>query len=439
VINIRWLSPLDSNRTEIGRYSQILLPYLPRAFSLSAVTDAATVHENFSPENHVLGMEPINIYNLGNSYMHCGIARLAMEQPGVVILHDVSLLELGLAYARIIPDWNLSEKVANEYGFHAAEAFNALYHGVALEWCGESQQQYDAFVTTFPVFETFVKKAYGIVVHSNYALEKVKQKYKGPVLKLDLPYEAPQIDTSGRHYNPPLEIVFCGHAGPNRRLHQFLDAWGEVSRPDYFRLSLFGNINKADELLSHAKSLGLAEYINVVGFVDDKELDRALSRAHLALNLRNPTMGEASASQLRYWANAIPSIVSDVGWYGELPDTVVMKVSISQERQDITSLLEQIISGDQNCAEIGLSGNRYLRERHNVQGYVDALARYLKYISELRFVASMFDDRLIGLIASMCRDIDDSKLFEGTLSKLAGMTEGLLVEDGGNLQAPQHS
>ncbi len=101
--------------------------------------------------------------------------------------------------------------------------------------------------------------------------------------------------------------------------------------------------------------------------------------------------------------------------------------------------MEKIISGDQNCAEIGLSGNRYLRERHNVQGYVDALAGYLKYISELRFVASMFDDRLIGLIASMCRDIDDSKLFEGTLSKIAGMTEGLLVEDGGNLQAPQHS
>jgi glycosyltransferase involved in cell wall biosynthesis len=438
-MNIRWFSPLDSEKTEIGRYSQTLLPHLHRQFALSVVADCATVEQKFSPESPVPGMRPIDIYNIGNSYMHRDILRMAMRDPGVVILHDVCLLELGLAYARYLPEWNLSEMVANEYNFRARKAFDALFHGVALEWCGESQQQYDTFVTTYPLFETFVKNAYGIVVHSNYALEKVKQKYKGPVLKLDLPYEAPQIDTTARHYNPPLEIVFCGHAGPNRRLHQFLDAWGQASRPDYFRLSLFGNINKADELLSHAESLGLAQYINVVGFVDDKELDRALSRAHLALNLRNPTMGETSASQLRYWANAIPSIVSDVGWYAELPDNVVMKVSLSREQEDITALLEKIISGNQNCAGIGISGYRYLRERHNVQRYVDALVTYVEYMAKCRFVTSIFDERLIGLIASMCRNVDDSKLFDGTLSRVVGLTAGLLVDEGGSLQTPAHT
>ena len=426
MINIRWLSPLDSKKTEIGRYSQVLLPYLHSAFSLTLVTDAATVHQEFSPESHVLGMEPINIYNLGNSYMHCGILRLAMENRGVVILHDVSLLELGLAYARNFPDWNLSKIVANEYGFHAAKAFDALYHGMSLEWCGESQQQYDDFVTSYPLFETFAKNAYGIVVHSNYALEKVKQKYKGPVLKLDLPYEAPEIDITQRRYDPPLEIVFCGHAGPNRRLRQFLDAWSQISRPNYFRLFLYGNINKADELLSLATKLGLAEFINVVGFVDDEELDRALSRSHLALNLRNPTMGETSASQLRYWANAVPSIVSDVGWYRELPDNVVMKVSPIREQEDIIALLESIISGNQNFPEFGVNGYHYLRERHNVQRYIDSLAEYLKFISQKRFTDSIFDDRLIGVIASMCHDVDDSRLFEGTLRKLSDMTADLI-------------
>jgi len=425
-MNIRWLSPLDREKTEIGRYSQTLLPYLHRALSLTVVSDATTVHQEFSPESYVLGMEPINIYNLGNSYMHCGILKLAMEDPGVVILHDVCLLELGLAYARYLPDWNLSEMVAIEYGFHARKAFDALYHGVALEWCGEDQQQYDTFVTSYPLFETFTKNAYGIVVHSNYALEKVKQKYKGPVLKLDLPYEAPEIDVDQRRYDPPLEIVFCGHAGPNRRLPQFLDAWSQVSRPDYFRLFLYGNINKADELLSHAKNLGLAEFINVVGFVDDEELDRALSRAHLALNLRNPTMGEASASQLRYWANAIPSIVSDVGWYGELPDNVVMKVSPIREQEDIIALLERIISGDLNFPEMGVNGYHYLRERHNVQRYIEGLAEYLKFISQKRFTDSIFDDRLIGVIASMCHDVDDSNIFEGALRKLSDMTGDLI-------------
>ena len=179
-MNIQWLSPLDSEKTEIGRYSQTLLPYLHKTFSLTTITDVTTVHQEFAPESYVLGMEPINIYSLGNSYLHCGILRLAMEHRGVVILHDVCLLELGLAYARENPDWNLSEMVVNEYGFHAGKAFDALYRGMSLQWCGESQQQYDDFVTSYPLFETFAKSAYGIVVHSNYALEKVKQKNAQP-------------------------------------------------------------------------------------------------------------------------------------------------------------------------------------------------------------------------------------------------------------------
>ncbi len=420
-MNIRWFSPLDSEKTEIGRYSQTLLPYLHKAFALCLITDAATFHEEFAPESEILAMAPINIYNIGNSYMHCGIVRDAMEHPGVVILHDISLLELGLAYVRDYPDWNLPEMVANEYGFYASKGFAGLYHGKSFEWCGESQEQYDRFVTSYPLFETFTANALGIVVHSDYAFERVKGKYRGPVLKLDLPYEAPERDTHQRRFDPPLEIVFCGHAGPNRRITQFIDAWARISRPDYFRLSLYGNINKADELLAQADKLGLADYITVVGFVSDEELDQALSRAHLALNLRNPTMGEASASQLRYWCHAIPSIVSAVGWYDELPDNTVMKVSPEREQEDLIALLEDIASGNLTILECGENGYQYLRERHNVQRYIDGLAAYLRSISEKRFAASIFDDRLINVMASMCHDVDDSKLFAGTLDKLSAM------------------
>ena len=57
------------------------------------------------------------------------------------------------------------------------------------------------------------------------------------------------------------------------------------------------------------------------GFTSEKKLDEALSQAHLAINLRYPTMGEAW-SQLRIWAHASQS-GSQVGWYATLPpDTV---------------------------------------------------------------------------------------------------------------------
>ena len=37
----------------------------------------------------------------------------------------------------------------------------------------------------------------------------------------------------------------------------------------------------------------------------------------LLINLRYPTMGEASLSQLRIWRHALPSMVTQVGWHEE--------------------------------------------------------------------------------------------------------------------------
>ena len=420
-INIRWYSPLDPLKTEIGRYSQALLPSLQRLFSLELVADAAAVEECFTPENHALGMEPVSIYNLGNSFMHCGILDLALRQPGVVIMHDVSLLELGLAYARENPDFNLREVIVREYGIPARKAFSDMYRGRALDWCGDNQEQYDNFITTYPLFETFIKNAAGVVVHSDYAFERVSEKYRGHLVKLDLPYDAPEIDDLDMNFKPPLQIIFCGHAGPNRRLMQFIDAWSKVRQPGYFRLNLYGNIDKAEELLSRARELGLAEFINVVGFVEEDTLTAAVSGSDLALNLRNPTVGEASASQLRYWSSAIPSIVSDVGWYSELPDNTVIKVSTTREQEDLIAVLEGCIAGDQTLLGSGEKGYRYLCEQHNIARYTEGLVSCLEQVAENRFAASIFDNRLIDIMASLCDDVNDSRMFEPTLSRLSGI------------------
>lgn len=419
VMNIRWFSPLDAEKTEIGRYTQALLPYLKEAFSLGVATDATEIYQEFMAETHAWAVKALNIYNIGNSFMHYGIVRQAMENPGVVILHDVCLLELGIAYAREWPEFNLQEMVINEHGAEAGKLFARLYSEKTYEWCGDSQEQYDEFVTSYPLFETFTSNALGIIVHSDYALERVKARYGGPVIKLDLPYEAPVVSPNARQFTYPLEIIFCGHAGPNRRLNQFFSAWAKVSQPNFFRLSLYGNISKAKELLAHAAELGLADLVNVVGFVDDEVLDQAIASSHLALNLRNPTIGEASASQLRYWSHGIASIVSDVGWYGELPDSVVLKVSPHSEQEGLISIMENILSGKQELLDIGTAGHQYLQSHHSVMSYINAMSGYLPSVIENRFMSSIIDNRLIGVMASMCQEVEDTVIFKGTLAKIS--------------------
>ena len=418
-MNIRWFSPLDVEKTEIGRYTQVLLPYLKEAFSLSVATDATEIYHEFMTETYGWAVKALNIYNIGNSSLHYGIVSQAMKSPGVIILHDVCLLELGIAYAQERPECDLQEMVINEYGADAGTLFAKLYTEKTYEWCGDSQEQYGEFVTSYPLFETFTSDALGIIVHSDYALKKVKARYSGPVIKLDLPYESPVDITNDREFTSPLEVIFCGHAGPNRRLEQFFSAWAKVSQPNFFRLSLYGNIGKVEELLAQAAELGLADFINVVGFVDNEVLDQAIACSHLALNLRNPTMGEASASQLRYWSQGIASVVSDVGWYHELPDNVVLKVSPDSEQEGLISIMENILSGKQGLLDIGAAGRQYLQSHHSVDRYIDSMSRFLPSVVENRFMSSMIDDRLIGVIASMCREVDDAIIFEGTLAKIS--------------------
>jgi len=419
--NIRWFSPLDSGKTEIARYSLAILPSLHKDFSLGLVTDAQDNVQKFECNNHVVGMEPINIYNIGNSKLHWSILHLALRQAGVVILHDVSLLELGLAYARENADFRLRDVIINEYGIQAVKAFDQIFGGSAFEGRGHSQDDYDNLVTFYPLFQSFISNARGIVVHSEFALKRVKQVYRGPVIKLELPYAAASTPVTARRHEEPCQIVFCGHAGPNRRLKQFIGAWSETSQPSFFRLTLYGDIDAADEIIALAKELGLAELINVVGFVSEKHLDEALSASHLAVNLRNPTMGETSASQLRYWSKGLPSIVSDIGWYSELPSDVVIKVAPNCEEQDIIFILEKFISGEHAYYEYGMNGYKYLSEQHGIDRYVGRLAEYVAQIEKSRFVTSQLDERLVDLLASMCHDVDDSVLFENQIEMLCEM------------------
>jgi glycosyltransferase involved in cell wall biosynthesis len=419
MINMRWFSPLDSEKTEIARYSQALLPSLHKHFSLGLISDAQDNKKAFQCENQVVGMEPINIYNFGNSRMHCSILDLAQRQPGVVILHDLCLFELAIDYARKNADFSVRDLIINQYGLQAVRAFDRMFGGSAYRWLGGSQADYDNFVASYPLFQSFISNARGIVVHSDYALERVKKVYRGPVIKLELPYATPTSSVTPVEFKEPCQIVFCGHAGPNRRLREFIQAWAETSRPGFFRLSLYGAIDKGDEIMALAEELGLAELIFILGFVSEKELDDALSSSHLAVNLRSPTMGEASASQLRYWSKGLPSIVTDIGWYCSLPHDVVIKVAPDREKQDIRSILEKVISGKHSYAECGVNGYKYLTEKHDIEKYVGGLAEFVAQIEKDRFRKTVVDERLISLLGSMCEEIDDTVLFENVIKNVS--------------------
>jgi hypothetical protein len=138
-----------------------------------------------------------------------------------------------------------------------------------------------------------------------------------------------------------------------------LDIYGEVWDPGHVRQQI--------------QSLGLGRQVNLRGYASERDLDGALANADLAVNLRYPTMGEASISQLRIWAHGLPTLVTRTGWYGGLPESVVAHVRPEHEAMDIQSHLNAFLTEPDRFAQMGEDGRRLLVEQHSVETYVDAL------------------------------------------------------------------
>jgi glycosyltransferase involved in cell wall biosynthesis len=176
-----------------------------------------------------------------------------------------------------------------------------------------------------------------------------------------------------------------GHIGPNRRLPAILDALGGLRDRLDFRLDIAGQVWDARLIDGRIAALGLQDRVKIHGFLTEAALDRLISEAHLVFNLRHPTMGEASGSQLRIWSRAAASVVSDVGWYGALPGACVLKLPASPEAEaeGLRRLLPEIDADRARLAGIGRRGFEHLREHHDPDAYAEAICRIADRSAEL--------------------------------------------------------
>jgi SAM-dependent methyltransferase len=163
-----------------------------------------------------------------------------------------------------------------------------------------------------------------------------------------------------------------GYIHVNRRLDAVLEAFAGLPERDRFRLAIYGQIWDSDRVRARIKSLRLQALVTLPGFVPEMELNDALASAHLAINLRHPTMGEASGSQLRIWDHALPSLVTPRGWYKNLPHDAVAFVPPEHEIAAIQTHLRTFLANPERFARMGEQGRRFLEEYHTPEAYAQA-------------------------------------------------------------------
>ncbi len=169
-----------------------------------------------------------------------------------------------------------------------------------------------------------------------------------------------------------LRLVVFGFLGANRRLAAVLDVLAAL--PDRaVRLDIYGMLEEPAALHEQVAALGLGHRVACHGYVPEAVLRDALLQADLAINLRSPSMGEASASQLRIWSAGLPAIVSRTGWYATLPAGTVCYAGPEDEAAQLAAHLAAFRRDPAPYRAVGLRGRAVVVQQHTPEGYARGL------------------------------------------------------------------
>ena len=184
----------------------------------------------------------------------------------------------------------------------------------------------------FPLAGVVLDHAHGLIVHSDYvARTRAPPGTRAGSGAIPHPvwppaHVEPATDVSG----DPLIGCF-GFLNMNKRIPQLLEAFASLRRRrPGARLLLVGAAGERFDVGRRLERLGLTDGVERLDYVPEERMWSLMAACDVLVNLRYPTMGETSGSVIRALSLGKPLLVSDVGWFSELPDDAVLKVPVDE-------------------------------------------------------------------------------------------------------------
>src|SRR5205085_5818312 len=116
-----------------------------------------------------------------------------------------------------------------------------------------------------------------------------------------------------------------------------------------------------------ARLADLPEGVERVDYVDERRLWALMGACDVCVSLRAPTMGETSGSAIRALVLGKPLVVSDVGWFGELPAEVALKVPVDErEAETLAGALELLAANPAARVAMAAAARAYVVREHDL-------------------------------------------------------------------------
>jgi glycosyltransferase involved in cell wall biosynthesis len=249
-----------------------------------------------------------------------------------------------------------------------------------------------------------------VLVHSKVALVAINDRM--PTLRgYVLPQSYPIADSTSQHGKRRTDMLRLGVFGwiePHKRIDQVLAAIEKIkSRGIALELEICGPAGATMRgLQAQIAAMGLEGSVHLRGHLDHPALLAAIEATDICINLRDPTMGETSAIVVQALQLGTPVIVSDTGWYSELPECV-LKVPTGRDAVDaLVAHLSRLDADRSGLAALAVATRRYATSELH---FGKVITRYVEIISEvtkLRDRHRAIERELYGTVARAMADLD---------------------------------
>jgi glycosyltransferase involved in cell wall biosynthesis len=366
-VKLALFSPVPPERSGIADYTALLLPALRERADVVVVKRGA----KRPPRDTDLA-----VYHVGNDpSAHGWIVDALRRTPGVVVLHEFVLHHLvsGITLARGDTKGYL-DALERDGGLPARLlGYAVMEKRIPPLWENRAVE--------LPLAGVVLDHATGLIVHSRFVRDRARAAgFGGPIEVMPHPaWTVPEIAPDVVRGSPL--IAAFGNLNESKRLPQLLEAFVRVqaTHPEA-RLLLVGASSPNFDLRHRLQRLGLeGSGVEQTGYVDEMQLWALMKAADVHVNLRSPTMGETSGTAIRALCLGKPLVVSDLGWFAELPDEVALKVPVDRDEVEVLAVALELLTARPDVrAAMGAAAAELARDAHDVARVAEAQVRFFE-------------------------------------------------------------
>lgn len=393
-MKIAYFSPLNPIKSGVSDYSEELLEYLAGYGRVDLFVDGYTPSSKWMREcfriydyrrifeNHGRNDHDIHIYHIGNNDNHSYVYSVCLGYPGIVVLHEPMLHHF--VFSQTVGNNRLREYLRELDYCYKAERSQIVK--VTLE-----ERDEDSWFE-YPLVDRIVDSSLGMIVHSDFARQKVLEVNPAArVRKIPLPC-APQ---SSEHMRSPelireilgfkkddFLIGSVGYLNSSKRIDALLRTVARLKERGLKpKLLLVGKMLPGCDAPMWVEELGLTDDVLWTGYVDGHTFREYMHLPDIFVALRHPSAGETSASVIKMMGIGKPVVLSDQYAFSEFPDDCCLKISTGEtEEEELLERLVHCIENPEERAELGENSRRYIAANHDIH---EAARSYAQFAAEL--------------------------------------------------------